>query len=207
MIGRLHVITDEVLQDRFDHITLARLALEGGAQVVQYREKRDVADSDRLRVASAIGMLCLDHGATLIINDRPDLAALVGAGVHLGPTDLPVRRARRLVSGCVGATANSVEMAVRVAAEHPDYLGCGPVFGTTSKGDSPPPTLGLDGLRTLCAAVERPVIAIGSITLERVPAVLEAGAHGIAVIGAVCLADDPARATSRLRDAIDGWSR
>ena len=202
MIGRLHVITDEVLQDRFDHEALARLALEGGADGIQYREKRPVPDRERLRVARVLAELCAAHDACLVIDDRADLAALVGAGVHVGPHDLPVADARALVPGTVGATANDLDRAMVVAAESPSYLGCGPVWGTTSKGADPPPTLGLDGLAAICAAVDLPVIAIGSVRADRVAAALGAGAHGVAVLGAVCSAKDPAAATARIREAI-----
>jgi len=203
MLARLHVLTDQVLQDRFDHVTLARLALEGGADAIQYREKRAVPDAERLRVARGLAELCAEHGAQLIIDDRADLAALVGAGLHVGPRDLPVRAARELVSGVIGATANDLPAAHRVMDQAPDYLGCGPVFGTTSKGDAPPPMLGLSGLRAICQAVPVPVLAIGSVRADRVAAVIDAGAHGVAVLGAVCLDRDPAAATARIRQALD----
>lgn len=202
MIGRLHVLTDQVLQDRFDHVTLGRLALEGGADVIQYREKRAVPDLERLRVAEALAALCADHGGTLIIDDRPDLARVLGVGVHLGPRDLPVERVVDWVQGPVGGTANDRVRANDPVLRRADYLGVGPVFGTTSKGTSPPPRLGLVALREICASVHQPVIAIGGITAETVGQVVEAGAHGVAVLGAVCLADDPAAATARLREAL-----
>lgn len=202
MLPRLHVITDEVLQDRFDHVTLGRLALEGGAGAVQYREKRPVEDRERLRVAEALAQLCEDHGALLVVDDRVDIAAAVGAAVHVGPRDLPPRVARALGPSTIGATANTLAMALADEVRPATYLGCGPVYGTTSKGADPPPTLGLDGLRTICAAVSVPVLAIGSLTPERVAAVRAAGAHGIAVLGGVCLAGDPAEATARYAAAL-----
>ena len=202
-LGRLHVITDEVIQDRFDHLSLARLALDGGATVIQYREKRPLADRARLAVAESLARLCADRGATLIIDDRVDLAALVGAGLHVGPNDIPVDRASRLVSGPIGATANRLDMAREPEVAEATYLGCGPVYGTSSKGDRPPPTLGLDGLRAICAAVSQPVIAIGGLTVERVPEVIEAGAYGVAVLGAIALADDPAAMSARFVAAIE----
>ena len=196
------MITDEVLQNRFDHVALARMALDGGADVVQYRDKRAVPDRERLRVAALIAQLCADAGAVLIVDDRADIAAAVGAGVHVGPSDLPVDVARRLAPGPVGATANNVEMALDPLVSTADYLGVGPVYGTTSKGAAPPPTLGLDGLRRVVAVSTVPVIAIGGITPEGVPAVLAAGAIGIAVLGHVCLAKDPAKATASFAVAL-----
>lgn len=202
MLPRLHVITDEVLQDRFDHVTLGRLALEGGAGAIQYREKRPVDDRERLRVAEALARLCADHDALLVVDDRVDVAAAVGAAVHVGPRDLPPSVARRLGLTTVGATANTLQMALAEGVSGATYLGCGPVYGTTSKGADPPPTLGLDGLRAICAAVDLPVLAIGSLTPGRVRPVLDAGAHGIAVLGGVVLADDPAAATARYVAAL-----
>ncbi|MFT7519554.1 MAG: thiamine-phosphate pyrophosphorylase, partial [Kiritimatiellia bacterium] len=78
-IPRLHVITDEVLQTRFGHVELARLAIEGGADAIQYRDKRAVPDVERLRVANALAQLCSDAGVQLVIDDRADIASLVGA--------------------------------------------------------------------------------------------------------------------------------
>lgn len=204
-VGRLHVITDEVLQDRFDHVTLARLALAGGADVIQYREKRPVPDRTRLHVAAAMAQICVDAGATLIVDDRADIAAAVGAGVHVGPTDLPVHVVRPLVEGPVGATANSLDVAIEIRGA--DYLGVGPVYGTTSKGQAPPPRLGVPGLAEIVGAVAAPVIAIGSITPDRVSEVLAAGAHGVAVLGGVCLAKDPTEATAAYAVVLGraGW--
>lgn len=201
-LGRLHVITDEVIQDRFDHVELARLALDGGADVIQYREKRPLSDRVRLAVVDVLAQLCADRGATLIVDDRADLAALVGAGLHVGSNDLPAERVRALVDGPIGVTANRLDMALDPGAVTANYLGVGPVFGTRSKGDRPPPTLGLDGLQAITQAVSVPVIAIGGITVERVPQVLAAGAYGIAVLGAVALARDPAAMTHAFADAF-----
>jgi thiamine-phosphate pyrophosphorylase len=206
-LPRLHVLTDEVLQDRFDHVTLARLALEGGADAIQYREKRPISDRERLRVAEALAGLCARSGATLIIDDRPDVAALVGAGVHLGPADLPPPRVRPLVKGLLGATANDLGAALLMGTPDVDYLGCGPVYGTTSKGEAPPPRLGLDGLRAITDTVAQPVLAIGGLTPDRVPEVLAAGAAGIAVLGAVACAEDPGAATAAFAEALRAAGR
>lgn len=203
MIGRLHVITDAHLQTRFDHVELARLALEGGADVIQYREKRAIPDKVRLRTAEAMKRACEGFGATLIIDDRADIAHLVGAGVHLGPKDLPIDRVRGWIEGPVGATANDVVRAMDPAIVPATYLGVGPVYGTQSKGADPPPRMGVPVFSEICAAVSQPVIAIGGIRVERVAEVLAAGAHGIAVLGAVVFADDPEAATFALRRALE----
>ncbi|HZS32697.1 MAG TPA: thiamine phosphate synthase [Methylomirabilota bacterium] len=205
--GRLHVITDETLQARFSHVELACLAAAGGADVVQFREKRPWTTRALVRTATALRDALAGTGTALVIDDRVDVAAAVGVpAVHLGRDDLDVACARRLLgpAAVIGGTANSLEEARRVAGLDVDYLGVGPVFGTASKAN-PAPALGLEGLRAIVAAVAKPVIAIGSITAERIPAVLDAGAHGVAVLSAVVCQEDPAGAARQLRLAIDAW--
>jgi thiamine-phosphate pyrophosphorylase len=206
-LGRLHVITDATLQDRFSHAELAELAARGGADMVQFREKRPW--TAQALVETAVGMRRALEGtpACLVVDDRVDVAIAAGArAVHLGRDDLDVATARRLLGGdaLIGGTANSLEEAVRVAATDVDYLGVGPVFGTASKANPAPP-LGLDALRAIAEAIDKPVIAIGSVTAARVGAVLDAGAHGLAVISAVVYHADPVSATRELREAIDAW--
>lgn len=206
-LGRLHVITDTVLQDRLSHVDLARLAAAGGADAVQLREKRPWTTRALVEAAVAIRRALEGTPAILVVDDRVDVAAAAGArAVHLGRDDLDVRTARRLLGpdALIGGTANSLAEALRVAATDVDYLGVGPVFGTRSKANPAPP-LGLDGLGAIVAAAGKPVLAVGSVTPGRVAEVLGAGAHGVAVISAVVCAPDPAAATRAFRDAIDAW--
>lgn len=204
-IGRLHIITDEQLQSRFSHAQLAACAAQGGADIIQYREKRPRTTRELIETAEAIRAAIGTAPAALLIDDRADIAAALDAALHLGRDDLPPPIARRLLGpdAVIGGTANSVDEARRVAAQPVDYLGVGPVFGTTSKGDRAAPMLGLDRLREIVAAVDKPVIAIGSITADNAPAVLQTGAHGVAVLSAVVCADDPTAATREIRAAID----
>ena len=208
-IGRLHVITDEQLQSRYSHAQLAAFAAAGGADVVQFREKRPRTTRELIETARAIQAAIGDAPTILLIDDRVDVAAAantaMSAAVHLGRDDLPPDIARRILGSdaIIGGTANSLDEAQRVAAQPVDYLGVGPVFGTTSKGDRAAPMLGLDALREIVQAVDKPVIAIGSITADNVASVLETGAHGIAVLSAVVCADDPQAATGRIRAEID----
>ncbi len=193
-VGRLHVITDEVLQDQFTHAELAAAAAAGGADVIQYREKRPISTREMIRVTGLMSLACEDLGASLLIDDRVDVAVAVGAtAVHLGREDLPTEVARQILGpdAIIGGTANAVEEAVKVARQPVDYLGVGPVFGTTSKGNRAAPMLGLDRFAEICAAVDKPVIGIGNITIDRVADVLAAGAYGVAVLSAVVCQDDP----------------
>jgi thiamine-phosphate pyrophosphorylase len=210
-IGRLHVLTDIHLQQRFSHAELARLACAGGADVIQFRQKEGTV-RERLAMLLDVAAVCKESGVQLIVDDHLDLALAVGAdGVHLGQQDLPVETARAIVdrlSGptrLIGATCTTTEQARIAENSGADYIGFGPVFPTTSKAN-PASVKGLEGLAEVCAAVSIPVIAIGGITMERVRSVLEAGAHGVAVMSAVVSAGQPERAAALFREEIDGCS-
>ena len=207
-IGRLHVITDEVLQDRFSHADLARLAAEGGADAIQYREKRPLTTRELVETAAAVREAINGSSTALIVNDRVDVASTVEADVHLGRDDLAPAIARRLLgpAAIIGGTANSLDEACRVAAWPVDYIGVGPVYGTTSKGDRAAPKLGLERLAEIAAAVDKPVIAIGGIQASNVAEVMATGVHGIAVLSAVVCQADPRAAAAEFRAALDAVS-
>ncbi|MDZ7728040.1 MAG: thiamine phosphate synthase [Dehalococcoidia bacterium] len=204
-IPRLHVITDETVQDRFSHTELAQRAVEGGADAVQFREKRPWTTRELMETATVMLRVCEPAGATLVVDDRADVARSVGApALHLGKNDLDVATARAILGpdAIIGGTANSYDEAARVWSTGVDYMGIGPIYGTQSKAN-PAPVMGLETLSRICRDCPVPVVAIGSITADRIPEVLEAGAHGVAVLSAVVAAEDPAEATRRCRDAID----
>ena len=204
-VGRLHVITDETLQGRFSHVELARRAAAGGADVVQFREKRAWTTRELVHTARDMVTALAEMPARLVVDDRVDVTLAAGAdAVHLGRDDLDAALARRLLGqgALIGGTANSVEEARRVAGTAVDYLGVGPVFGTRSKAN-PAPTLGLDGLAAIVQAVDTPVIAIGSVTAERVLEILRAGAYGVAVLSGIVCRSDPTAATAEFRRIID----
>jgi thiamine-phosphate pyrophosphorylase len=171
----------------------ARVAVEGGATVVQWRLK-DVPRADVVERGRATRSLCARHGVTFVVNDDVEAALMLGAdGVHLGRTDEGAEQAKE--SGLLlGLSATSVEEA-RDTAGLADYVGAGPVWETPSKEDADPP-IGLDGLREICAAVEAPVVAIGGIDVSNAADCIRAGAAGVAVIRA-------ARDAAALRAAID----
>jgi thiamine-phosphate pyrophosphorylase len=207
--GTLYVITDTSVQNRFSHVELGRLAAEAGADIVQLREKRPRTTAELVRIAQELVEAVRGKGAKVLVNDRVDVALEAGAdGVHLGRDDLDPVRARKILGepALIGRTANSLEEAVRVARLPVDYLGVGPVFGTKTKA-KPAPPLGLEGLRRIVQAVDKPVVAIGNLTAERVEEVLDAGAVGIAVLSAVAADPDPARAVRVFREAIEAWRR
>lgn len=199
-IGKLHVITDIVCQDRFSHEALARLAVAGGADAIQFRQKAG-ATRELIQTAIAVKQACGD--VPFIVNDRVDVAIAAGAdGVHLGQEDFPIDRARALLgeNALIGGTAKTRSQARQCMAQGADYIGFGPIYTTDSKADAGS-AKGLDALRELVDGIDIPIVAIGGIGLENVGDVMDTGAHGIAVISAVCCQPDPAEATRKLRNA------
>ncbi|MDR5709521.1 MAG: thiamine phosphate synthase [Armatimonadota bacterium] len=200
---RLYVITDATRWSR-THEEVAAAALQGGATVLQFREKRATTRA-LYETARRLQELCRACGVPFIVNDRLDIALAVDAdGVHLGSEDLPVAVARRILGPhrIVGASAGSVEEALRAEEEGASYLGVGSVYVTGTKPDAGAP-IGPDGLVKIVRAVRIPVVGIGGITLDRVPEVIQAGAAGVAVISAVAAAADMVEATRALRRAVD----
>lgn len=203
-LGRLHVLTDYHFQQRFSHAELCELAIRGGADTMQFRQKFGGL-RHRLHEARKASAACADRGTTFIVNDSLDIALAVQAnGIHLGQTDFPAAEVRRLVPEdfIVGVTASSVHEAKRAWRDGATYVGFGPVFSTASKAN-PEETKGLDGLAAVCAAVPIPIIAIAGITADRVAAVIESGAYGVAVMTAVTNAEDPEQATRNIREVLD----
>ena len=204
-IGMLHVLTDTVLQDRYSHTDLARLAVAGGADTIQYRQKTGTT-REMIETAMAIQEICTDADIPLIVNDRVDVAIAAGAdGVHLGQDDFPVRKARELLGSdrIIGVSGGSVEEAQQGIAGGADYVGFGPIYATGSKADAGFPQ-GLAGLSEIARVLSVPVIAIGGIDADTAAEVMRAGAHGIAVISAVCCQADPEGATRRLLRRMRG---
>lgn len=196
-LPRLHVITDEVFQDRYSHLELAEITVAAGADGVQYREKRAMELDVRISTASAMNEVCSQANSMLIVNDFVDVALAISApAVHLGREDEAIASARSKLSDetIIGGTANSLHEATRVDQFDIDYLGVGPVFGTSSK-KAPAPTLGLAMLAEICKSCRHPVIAIGNVQVRDIESVLQAGAHGVAVISAICCAADVAKST------------
>ncbi|WP_248580669.1 thiamine phosphate synthase [Nocardioides sp. InS609-2] len=140
-------------------------------------------------------------GAVVVVNDRLDIALAAGAdGVHLGATDLPVADARRIAPGLlVGGTCRNAEQVRRAAVDGASYAGFGPVFASASKAGLPDP-LGTDAIAE--AAGGLPLIAIGGLDVRRAAEARAAGAHGIAVIGAIWRQPDPVQAAKELVAAV-----
>ncbi len=204
-LPKLYPITDRRLSGLTHAEQVARLC-EGGARLVQLREKilppRELYPDvfEALKVARSFG-------AKLIVNDRVDVVLATGAdGVHLGQDDMPPQTARVVLGKgkVVGFSTHGVEQASEAARLPVDYVAIGPVFDTSSK-ENPDPVVGLEGVRRVREAVGRAVklVAIGGITSENAPSVLEAGADSVAVIGALLDTSDPAEITRRTHALLD----
>lgn len=192
------------MQTRFSHAELARLAIAGGADTIQIRDKRFSYD-DLVAATREVLDVCRRAGVPLIVNDSVDAAAETGAdGVHLGRHDTPIADARAALgpAAIIGGTAGSLEEAVAVANEGADYVGLGHIFPTGSKEKAGPP-LGLEALRAVVEAIRAPVIAIGGITAENARGAAAAGAWGVAVIGAVCGSEAPDIAARAIKIAFE----
>lgn len=190
--------------ERYSYLDGIRLALEGGCKWVQLRMK-DAPDGEVARLGALSRELCDRYGAKLILDDRVELVARTGAdGVHLGKNDMPIAQAREILGPgkIIGGTANTFEDIVAHWKSGADYIGCGPFrFTTTKKNLSP--ILGLEGYRDIVArmkdaGITLPLVAIGGITAEDIPAILETGVDGIAVSGTVLRAEDPAAEMAKL---------
>ena len=176
--------------------------LRGGVDIVQLRAK-DIDDDTIVSAAQAFRRACDAHHALFILNDRPDLAAQVGAdGVHVGQDDVAVAQARAHVGpdAIVGLSTHTPAQIDAAADDDVDYIGVGPVHATPTKPGRP--AVGLALVSYAAAHTRRPFFAIGGIDLTNVAAVAEAGARRVAVVRALVDAQDPFSAASALRAAV-----
>lgn len=186
-----------------------RMALEGGCRWIQLRMK-DAPAEEIIACAEEVLPLCRRHGAKFLLDDHVELVRQLGAdGVHLGKNDMPVDEARKILGPdiIIGGTANTIEDIIRLHKQGADYIGCGPFrFTTTKKNLSP--ILGLDGYKSIVLkmkelGIDLPIVAIGGITVEDIPAVMGTGVSGIALSGAILGAPDPVEMTARIIETID----
>ena len=199
VMPRLYVILDRGMLTEPAGDTAQKL-IEAGVRLLQYRNK-DGAACELFADASDIARVTRPARCTFFVNDRPDVAYLSGAdGVHVGQQDLGVEQARHVIGSerWVGVSTHNLEQFTRAEASSADYIAVGPIFPTPSK-TNPDPVVGLDFARRVRPMTQKPIVAIGGITLERASEVLETGANTVAVISDILLAKDPA---ARARDFI-----
>ncbi|MCI5743097.1 thiamine phosphate synthase [Phocaeicola faecicola] len=190
--------------EKYSYFDAAHLALEGGCRWIQLRMK-EAPEAEVEAEAIRVRDLCRKYGATFIIDDHVALAKKVQAdGVHLGKNDMPIEEARRILGDAfiIGGTANTFEDVKRHWQAGANYIGCGPFrFTTTKKNLSP--ILGLEGYRQIlqqmkAAGITLPVVAIGGITYEDIPDILQTGVSGIALSGSILRAENPVEEVRRI---------
>lgn len=207
---KLYAITDRQWLRGASLSEHVKLAIEGGATMIQIRDKdilstdSDAGLKDEYSEALEIKRICHEHKVPLIINDNVQFAIDIDAdGVHLGQDDMNPAEARKLLGTdkIIGVTAKTVEQAKKAQADGADYLGSGAVFGSTTKLNAKPMTKEL--LREITAAVDIPVVAIGGINADNAATLKGTGIAGIAVVGAIFASADIKAAARELAEICD----
>lgn len=178
-------------------------ALQAGVDYIQLREK-NISSAEYLKRAKSLREMTEKYQTKFIVNDRLDIAMLSEAdGVHLGQSDIPVADARKVLGKdkIIGATAKTVEQAVRAEQEGADYLGSGAWFFTSTKQDAVP--IAEETYRDILKAVSIPNVAVGGITAENCKKPLECGANGLAISAGILAAEDVAAEVKKLREILE----
>ncbi|MEF2144316.1 MAG: thiamine phosphate synthase [Desulfovibrionaceae bacterium] len=199
----VYLVTDQALCLGRDLLDVVGLAVQGGASIVQIREKHSDT-RDFVDLARRVKLLLGPQGVPLLINDRVDVALAIGAdGVHVGQSDMHVADVRQLMGAdaIVGLSVENLDQVRAGNALDVDYLGVGPVYATATKPDHSPPW-GLDGLRSVRSISQHVLVAIGSVAVENAYEIMETGVDGVAVVSAICSAQSPAQAARHLREVV-----
>jgi thiamine-phosphate pyrophosphorylase len=200
VLPRLYVILDAALITVPESECAQKLA-DAGVRLLQFRNK-SASSRELFESSSRLSSLLIPRGVSFFVNDRADVAFLAGAtGVHVGREDLGVDEARSVIGTgkLVGVSTHNLEQFQRAAKTTADYVAIGPVFFTSTKAN-PDPVVGIEFIRRIRPLTDKPIVAIGGITLEHAAEVVEAGADSVAVISDILLAPDPAQ---RARQYID----
>jgi thiamine-phosphate pyrophosphorylase len=173
-------------------IQFAATLADAGVKLIQLRDKRATTKRLCSETKELIAHLA-PRGVRVIVNDRPDIAALAASGVHVGQEDLPVEEARRICGlACwVGVSTHNLDQLREASATSADYIAVGPIFPTATK-ENPDPVVGIEFLRQARRLTQKPIVAIGGITVESAADVFRAGADSVAVIRDLASAADPA---------------
>jgi thiamine-phosphate pyrophosphorylase len=203
VLPRLYVILDSGLLTVPAKVCAQELAA-AGVRLLQYRHKSAPA-REYLATCRELASTLVPLGISFIVNDRPDVALLAGAtGVHCGQDDLEAEQVRAIVGKekWVGVSTHNLEQFRAAASTSANYIAVGPVFATSSKAN-PDPVVGIDFIRQVRALTQKPIVAIGGITLERAASVIEAGADSVAVISDIIAAPGPAGRARQYLAALD----
>ena len=203
----LYAITDRSWLRGRSLESVVRQAILGGATFIQFREKKicdeNFIEEKILEDARAIKNLCAEFNVPFVVNDDVFLAKKIDAdGAHIGQGDMPLEKAREILGEekIIGVSAQNVDQAILAQRLGADYLGVGAIFQTQSKGDAD--SVSIETLRSICAAVEIPVVAIGGINCENIPRLEKSGIAGVSVISAIFAADDICLAASALKEKV-----
>jgi len=197
IVSGLYLILDQQYI-RGDIISTAMEAIEGGVDVIQYREK-NLPKRKMIEIGKEICRIAKDKGVIFIVNDDPAVALAVDAdGVHLGQEDVPVHIARKILGPekIIGLSTHNIEEALEAEKAGADYIGFGPIFHSKTKMVAPP--VGVEGIKRVRELVSLPIIAIGGIERDKVQEIIRAGASGVAVISAILSAPS-------VREAVRGF--
>lgn len=195
--------------NQYSYLDSIQMALDGGCRWIQLRMK-DAPDNEVRHIALQAQQLCRNVGATFIIDDRVDLVYDIKAdGVHLGKNDMPISEARKILGNnfIIGGTANTFDDVVAHYEASANYIGCGPFRFTTTK-QKLSPLLGLEGYNSIVKqmrthGIDIPIVAIGGITADDIPAIMQTGVSGIALSGTVLRASNPTEEMKRLLKIIE----
>lgn len=199
----LYLITDLGLSCGRTNLDIVRAAVKGGVTMVQLREK-EIEEQAFVKEAKALKKFLASLNIPLIINDNVDVALESGAdGVHLGQDDMAPAEARRILGreAIIGLSVGSVEEMALFDPAVVDYVGIGPAFATTTKTNAGA-ALGVEGIRKLRKMISVPCVAIGGINQSNAADIMQSGVDGIAVVSAICAADDPEKAAMALKAAM-----
>ncbi len=200
VLPRLYVILDAALLT-VPESECAQELVDAGVRLLQYRNKKASA-RELYEGAKRLSSLLTPQDVTFVVNDRADVAWAAGAsGVHVGQEDLEAEAARAVIGTgkLLGVSTHTLEQFERAAASSADYIAVGPVFSTSTKAN-PDPVVGIELIRRVRVLTDKPIVAIGGITLERAGEVIQAGADSVAVVSNILLAPNPGQ---RARNYID----
>lgn len=203
VLPRLYVILDAALLT-IPETECARQLVDAGVRLIQYRNKA-ASSRDLLESSKRLSTDLISRGVTFVVNDRADVAALAGAsGVHVGQEDLGVEEARAVVGRgkLVGVSTHNLTQFEQAAASSADYIAVGPIFSTSTKAN-PDPVVGTEFIRQVRPLTDKPIVAIGGITLEHAAGVVKAGADSVAVISDILRAPDPGEQARRYVEMLE----
>ena len=199
----LYLVTDRELSLGRSLEWIVEEAVKGGVTMVQLREK-DCSTREFITLAVKLKQTLANYNVPLIINDRLDVALAANAnGLHIGQSDMDYATARRLFGygKIIGLSVESMKQVYEANEMDVDYIGISPVFSTNTKTDTAPP-FGLKGIEEVMAVSKHPAVAIGGINNTNAASILQAGANGIAVVSAICSANDPQEAARKLKTKL-----